>query len=261
MKLQIKDILYKHKNIPSIVIGHGPHLDNIKPRLQELKNKGFILVGTNDWYCFYDVEPHHCVICNHIYSISRNYEDMNKYKTTIIYADTQELTNRKRIDDILKVDYLPYDFRHIGCNPCSPYPKWRYFWEHEHHFPDEAKTCCDHFISGRLTLQEELQKLSGHKEMCSIGITLNKQLQFSILLGCNPIYLAGFNLDYSVGYSTLIKPTRLETDTTSWKEPEMQNTYHNDFRIMNESAKLLGIKIINLNKNLRYDEFEKGDLI
>ncbi len=164
---------------------------------------------------------------------------------------------------------MPYDHLHFGNSCCPGHPKWQYCWAHEHIYPDDRQNCCQHFIPGRWTLSEELQKISRHKEYCGRGSTnISRQITFGLLMGCNPIYIAGLNLDSSKGHATTIKDRSFFTPyhTSSaksklWLTEKEKVIIHTSFRILNESAKLMGIKIINLNKELPYEEFEKGDLV
>ena len=85
---------------------------------------------------------------------------------------------------------------------------------------------------------------------------------FAVLMGCNPIYITGMDLDYQVGYA--------KNDKSSTYIPNIGNVGHwkhvykkfllDDMKILRESAELLGTKIINLNKDAWYDVFEFGTL-
>lgn len=267
MKLEIKNIINLHKNKPCITLGHGPHFNTVKHRFKELKDRGFIFISTNDWYSFQEEEIDYCVICNHVYSIARYYESMNRYKTVICYSDVQELTNREKVNSLLKVDYIPYDNIHFGNKICSPYPLWGYDVDGPVGNMTFKQTCCDHFIKDRLTLSEELQKFSGHIEHCGRGIcNIDHQITLALLLGCNPIYVSGINFNAELGHATMDRIDKELNDYNrradgAWQSDAEMKIIHNDFRILNESAKLLGVEIINLNKDLPYDEFKKGDLL
>lgn len=260
MKLSIQNIIDKHKGCPCLVLGHGPSLNIVKEKLSVYKEKGYILIATNDWYNFYDVIPNYTVVCNHIYSVSREYSNINKYNVTYIYAEVQDLTSRGKIEQVLKVDYLPYDFRHFNNKTC-PHGGWKYCQPSEHHDPNEAPNCCAHFIPGRLSIQEELQKYTAYKDRYGMGdVNVLRQLTFGILMGCNPVYMCGIDLDYRQGYSSKVG---YSTPNVSEYQTDMalQKRIHSDFFILNESAKNKNVKIINTNPNLIYNEFEKGIIL
>jgi hypothetical protein len=79
-------------------------------------------------------------------------------------------------------------------------------------------------------------------------------------MGCNPVYVTGMDLDYSLGYA--------EAEYKNYHSPNIGNIGHwkityrefllDDMKILKESAALLGTKIINLNNNAWYNTFEKG---
>ena len=85
-------------------------------------------------------------------------------------------------------------------------------------------------------------------------------IAFAIIMGCNPIYVSGLDLDYNKGYAN--------SDKDDWKvkaqgpnawTPVRENL-QNDIRVLSESAKKRGIEIINLNPDPWYDSFEVGEL-
>ena len=79
-------------------------------------------------------------------------------------------------------------------------------------------------------------------------------------MGCNPIYV-GLDLDCSAGHAD--GKTTLgsynEGHIDHWKII-FKDFLLDDMRILDESAKNLGIEIVNLNKNSWHDVFVKGDL-
>ena len=104
--------------------------------------------------------------------------------------------------------------------------------------------CCPEEISEK-TFQEILQQISGHSKHMGPGQTVGLVcVAFAVIMGCNPIYVSGLDLDYSLGYAGEIKNYGV----------------NDDMEILKESAELLGSKIINLNHDSWYDSFEKGEL-
>jgi hypothetical protein len=127
--------------------------------------------------------------------------------------------------------------------------------------------CCERRLSK--TLQEFLQDMSGHDQHMGPGQTVGLYcIAFAIIMGCSPIYISGLDLDYGLGYAEPDKD--LLDERPQHHMPNIGNVGHwkyvfkdflrDDIRILNESAKLLGTEIINLNKKAWYSEFTKGDL-
>ena len=77
------------------------------------------------------------------------------------------------------------------------------------------------------------------------------------MMGCNPIYVTGLDLNYSHGYANEKKEVPMG-HYTMWQD-NSENLL-NDMEILNESAKLRQIRIINLNKESWHDVFAKGDV-
>jgi hypothetical protein len=240
MKQTIQDIIDRHKNTPALIVAHGPSYNDHKERIQEYKNKGIIIFDCNEWYMFQSIPPHYWVVANNEYTVVNYYKIINSYSSLYIYADSVDLTHRDFVNKILNVDYLPYDQRHNGCQPCTP----------------NRSKCCDNIIQGRLTLSEELMKYTGHTQQPAlIGSVVLNEIIFAILMGCNPIYITGMDLDYREGYADLgqnhIVVPRVEHN--SWQAYAIPN-----LKIINDAAKNINVKIINLNKDTYFDTFEKG---
>jgi hypothetical protein len=255
MKLDIPSIINKHSNKSALICGLGPSLQLYQDKLEHIKKEN-VIFACGEFYRFYKVIPDYWVqannvttVCNHINLIK------NWIGCTIIYADTVELTDKKWIDENLKNDYIPYDQRHFNgmtCNELINSPlknKGGYTYNGR---------CCNHIIKGRLTVQEELQKISNYHKFYSTGSTVALHaVAFAVIMGCNPIYITGVDLDYNLGYA--------KNDSNLQHGPvgELNNyTVENvkDFEIINESAKKLNIKIYNLNPNSSFNVFEKGIL-
>ncbi len=221
----------------------------------------------------------------------------NKYNVPILYEDFSENASEEFIKKHLKGDYLPYDTKHFQGMKCRDILKsFKEYYEINKNFdfkkfgnnsqmwdrfttkgtkchPDWARFagawsrdngCCHKINPNQLTIQEKLQHLSGHSQHVAPGVSvLWWALTFAILMGCNPIYVAGVSLDYSKGYAKPHKNGHKHKINKSaighWKVVH-KNTILNDLRIIRESAELLGIDIINLNKAAWFDSFNKGDL-
>lgn len=255
MKLEFQSIINKHQNKPGIICGLGPSLQNYQDKLEILK-KDNVIFSCGEFYKFYDTIPNYWVQVNNVTTIY-NHIHLIKYWVgcTILYADTVELTDRNWIEQNLKNDYLPYDQRHFQGKTCNELINSSLSSKGGYTLNGR---CCNHIIKGRLTIQEELQKLSGYNEFYSTGSTVALHaLTFAVVMGCNPIYIIGVDLDYSLGYAK--NNSNLQTGPIGELNDHTSENLK-DFNIINQSAKKLGIKIFNLNPNSTFNIFEKGNL-
>tara|TARA_R110000824_G_scaffold273447_1_gene461921 strand:+ start:201 stop:1145 length:945 start_codon:yes stop_codon:yes gene_type:complete len=222
----------------------------------------------------------------------------NNYNIPLFFNSTADLTAAAFVENNLHCDYLPYDTRHFKLNTCFEILKnfQEYYRENKNldfkyygnnstmwQRPDISEVnpycarvhgkiaagwshdgkCCERIDDSQPTLQEYLQEASGHERHMSPGHTVTMfAIMFAVLMGCNPVYITGMDLDYKSGYA--------ENAKSSTYTPNIGNVGHwkhvyrkfllDDMRILKESADFMGIKIINLNKNAWYDVFEFGDL-
>ena len=104
-------------------------------------------------------------------------------------------------------------------------------------------------------VQEVLQRVSGLDCHYSTGDTvILHAIAFAILAGCNPIYITGMDLDYGEGYANDENTPRND----DWQQ--LSKNLINDLRILNESARMRGIEIINLKKDAWYGQLKHGKL-
>lgn len=221
--IEISDIIGRHKDQPAFVMGLGPSLSRHIPILPKLKEKDFVLLSTNYWYRILEERVDYWVIANNVVRIEKHWKVMNDFAKPVFYADSVDLTNKKFIHDRLTCEYLAYDERHF-----------------------DAK-------DGRLTIQEELSKLSGNDEKySSAGTVALHMLAFAILMKCNPIYVAGIDLDYkgrTNNYAKGKKPPfeNKQIDIDAWDKSK--DAIADAFRVLYESAKQMGIDVFNAGNN------------
>ena len=220
----------------------------------------------------------------------------NKYNIPLLYNDTADLTSDEFIQENLKCDYLPYDAKHFMSMKCIDIlnsfkehyetnknfdfrkfgnnsemwkplssrgtncdPSWTKFagiWR--------SNNCCHKVDDSRLTVQEELQRISGFSEHMGPPMTAAFfALSFAIMMKCNPIYVAGMDLDYSKGYARSEAsnyPHRINSGALGHWKKLYKDIIANDLRIMKESAELLGIEIINLDKESWHNVLPIGEI-
>jgi len=218
----------------------------------------------------------------------------NEYQIPLLYNVTADLTPASLVSDRLTCDYLPYDTRHFKNHSCLQILRnFRdYYIENENFefdfygnnsqmwkrpdvsgFPDWIKNlhgsvgsgwdvkgrCCPSALP--LTLQEKLMEFTGHDQHAGPGQTVGLFcVMIAILMGCNPIYVGGLDLDCTLGYGKNANPkaTFNQGHLGHWKKI-YRKFLIDDMRIINESAKLVGTDIINLNKNSWHNEFTKDN--
>ena len=229
---------------------------------------------------------------------SRQYphDVFNKYNVPLLYNSGADLTEDSFIKENLKCDYLKYDMRHFKGHDCKQilqnfkkhyeenrnlnfydYGKNAQMWQkpdvrdfpiwyqkiHGHiagHW-DLSGKCCKNKLE--TTIQEKLQEISGHSQHMGPSQTVGLfAITFAVLMGCNPVYVTGLDLDCTLGYAGTNNETTPGFNAGNlghWKI-SFRDFLTDDMRILNESAELLGVKIINLNKEAWYNEFHKGEL-
>ena len=282
-KLKIEDIIEKHTAKPAVVCLHGPSLNSHKETIANLQASGkLIRFSVNNWYHHFETAPDYWVISNSEYAIPKVLGIMNEHKAPIFYSKEGDNSTDEYIQQNLQCDYLPYDQRHFKGHDCitilkafkkhhtennnfdfKDYGNNNVMW----HPPrtggpegwagfDPYMRCCDR--RDTTTIQEELQRLSAAEKHYSTGDTVAfHAIAFAIMMGCNPIYVTGLDLNYSHGYSNEKKEIPMG-HYTMWQD-NSENLL-SDMEILNESAKLRQIRIINLNKESWHDVFAKGDV-
>jgi hypothetical protein len=229
---------------------------------------------------------------------SRGYpaDVFNVQGVPLLYNRTADLTDPDFVDKNLKCDYLPFDNRHFKGHKCLDILKnfKKYHDENKNldfkmygnnaqmwQLPDTRNVnphcaqvhgvvaggwsrfgkCCH--LMQETTIQEKLQEITGHSQHMGVGQTVGLFcVMFAVIMGCNPIYVTGLDLDYTLGYAEgADKPYYVPNpgNVGHWRHV-FQDFLTDDMRILRESAEIKNIEIINLNKNAWYDVFKKGDL-
>lgn len=223
----LTDLINSEESKIAVVCGLGPSLSESIEYI--IKNrKDIVLISCNDIDLVTNLSPDYWVFANSVQTVSfMNERFRNHPKSIIVHSDSVDTTPKKWIEDNLSdLNYVGYDQRHFNNSKCKNCPN-----------------SCENFIDGRLTIQEELQKFTNNNERYSTGDTVAvHMLALSILLGCKKIYISGVDLDYSKGY---FNSTVTNSDSFS---PYLTNIL-NDFRIINESSKKIGVEIINTNND------------
>ena len=221
--MTLNDIINNEHGKTAFVCGLGPSLSDTIDHIRK-NRENIILISCNDIDTMTDLQPDYWVFANSMQTFPFMLDRFKKNTgTTIVHSDSVDTTPREWIEKNLNgLKYVGYDQRHFNNSKCNDCPNR-----------------CGNFIDGRLTIQEELQNFTHHSEKYGSGDTVAvHMLALSILLGCKKIYITGIDLDYTKGY--------YNTNVTNHDsfDPYLNNIL-NDFRIIQDSAKKLGVKIYN----------------
>ncbi len=235
MKLTFNDIIDTHKGKVGLSVATGPSL---KPHLTDIinlsNNEGYVALSVNDFdVMFKGLNVSYRIVANSIFTVGSEYNRFNKEpKIPLVYADSVDLTSKEAVNELLKIDYLPYDQRHFDGKHCT--------WGDG---VDGRYYCCRNIEEGRLTIQEELKKYCGVDFTYGAGDTVSlHMLSFNILLGCNPIYIVGVDLDYSKGYADGV--SRNDDSFAPYIDRILK-----DFETIKKSAENIGVEIYSLSKD------------
>ena len=234
MILKFNDIINKHKGKKAVIVGHGPSSNQYLDQLNTYKDNGYIIFGCNYWYNFYTCcSPHYWVMANTICTPKTEQIQINKNDAVLLYADSVYSREIDWIKENIAVDYLPYDQRHFNGKKCSVC---------------DRVGCISVLNPSRLTIQEELQKYTGFDLHYSSGDTVAlHMIAFSILMGCSEVFLLGLDLNYELGYAKNTKNYPVPYDSFKYTDSKGKNIL-NDINIIINSAKKIGVNIINTNR-------------
>ena len=234
MILKVDDVANKHKAKPAICVGHGSSLNDYCDRLKELKNKHLIF-GSNNWFDYYDTSPNYWVVCGALENNLKNqYDRLNQIKTTTFCHSYTYDSN----------DYSNYNFQDFDLLLYNSYPN---------------NDVINESIKNRLKLYTNSSERYGIG--CNTGLHV---ITLSILMGCNPIYLIGFDVDHGLGFAKNSMGFNVDFLKTKDDPKVLQSAYVenylSDLKTINNSAKNIGVEIINLNKNAFFDVFKIGEI-
>jgi len=223
MKITKKNIIDAHKNKPGLVIGHGPSFNNVIDDYNKYKEK-FIIIETNDWYSFHKTAPQYWLMANTIMTVKTEIKKINSNPdTTLLYASSVDKTNTQWVDDKIKSNYFPYVERGM-------------------HDPSDIRNL--------------LAEYSGLKKRYNgVGTSVVHSLAFSVIMGCNPIYICGVDLDYKKGFAKHNSRTHL----ANYRANDMTDFYDVTlvaFRVIKEHADHLGVDIFVTHGNPTHGVFE-----
>tara|TARA_R110000851_G_scaffold92489_1_gene201842 strand:+ start:5812 stop:6669 length:858 start_codon:yes stop_codon:yes gene_type:complete len=278
---KMKDIIDKHKGKPGVILAHGPSSDeNIDKINQLIDEEKLVSFAMNEWWSYKDHPTPNYWVRAHTGAnggwFMEKESDQQWFQSgtfmgniPLLNADTIDRTPLSVVEKVITGPYLPYDTKHVNGKTCEGNQD-----ELERFMPKLAiffKNCCD--LKGRgLTIQEELSKYCNYDELISASphTVSAYAIIFSILMGNNPIYINGMDLDYGNHkeniYGKLVDDKDWRTvfpnfqpgsqTWKGWRKEWMEE----DFNIINKSAENIGVEIINLNPNTWYKSFKAGSI-
>jgi len=234
-------VIDRHRGVPAFVAVHGPSLVPVRDNILALQSRGRALrFSANEWWQFFPTPPDYWVAANNVLRIEHIAPVVRAHPSVraVMFADTVDLTPYDSVDALLSCDYVGYDQRHFNSSPCTP-----------------RGACCDRLVPGRETLQEVLQAVAGTDRHYGTGHTVAvHMIAFAILMGCSPIYVAGLDLDYRLGYAY----GRPSPADTFWDNHRGELEF--DLGVLKASADRLGLRLVTLNRNAWYKSLPKGTI-
>lgn len=246
MKLSFEDIEDTSKGKIGLLLAHGPTLSDSIDRVYDLsKDKDkFTVFTTGDSQVLenagYVFDLDYWCIANTSFTIQNNFLKINQYKNVkFVYADTMDKT--KNVEQLLSVDYIPFDQRHFNGMRCIENCKNGDVVK----IPSGYYFCCHHENNdyfSKKTIQEYVRDKCKSQERCTTGDTSAlHMLSTAIISGCSKIYVFGVDLNYGLGY---VDKVTQNSDTFDPWIPRILN----DFRILTQSAKNIGIEVFNVSE-------------
>ena len=241
------DIIGIDKNRVGFVLGLGPSLNNNKALLKSVDSlKGdYKIISCNNMDMMSDINYDYWMLAQPAEHDSPSclknmYTRVNRKGSFFLYTDCLDLTARDWVESHLDVDYIGYDQRHHRSEPCG--------WGN---LPGGRAICCQHIIEGRLCIQEELANVTGNTELYGAGDTVGVHMvALAVMLGLNPIYITGIDIDYSNGYfnnNVKFEQDRIKQGMANMNNvPTLIGRILSDLRIIKESAEKIGTSIYDL---------------
>ena len=288
MRLNLKNIVDRHKNVPCVVTLHGPSLNLHKEQIVKAHDDNKVIrLSVNNWWDYFQTKPDYWILSTTEFTIGNHIDFLNSNNLTTFYSDDGDFTDKQFIEQNANFDWLAYDQRHWQGKDCieiltefrqhyrdNKNFKFKKFgnneimWHpprcyHDSGHSSKDRRCCDMNFDKRVPIQEFLQNLTKTEQHYSTGDSIAVHaIAFAIIMGCNPIFVSGMDLDYRKGYandSFNSGAERYATEAGAFT-PLRQN-FKNDLDILNSSAMNRGIEIINLCPDPWYDSLKIGKFL
>ncbi len=251
MKLQFDNIINTQKGKTGFVLGLGHSLRDNLPIITDWQkdkslcsiiscNNADVMIPQVDFDYWMLAQP---ADSENPLCITRAFERYNsRPSTTFLYTDCLDLTPADQVAELLNVNYIGYDQRHYNGEHCG--------WGN---LEGGRSICCAGIDKNRLCIQEELKKLTSSDEMYGNADTVGiHMIALAVLLGMNPIYVSGIDLDYTNGYVNndvnVSIEFRIELGKSVYADPRIIPRVLSDIAIIKRSAERIGTKIYCMNE-------------
>ena len=246
---KFENIIGKEKGKTGFVLGLGPSLNKSLPMIKSIgkQKETYAIISCNNMDVMSDINYDYWILAQPAdndspYCVTNLYERINKKGAFFLYTDCLDLTDRNWVAEHIKVDYIGYDQRHFKSEPCG--------WGK---LPGGRHICCAGIISGRKCIQEILADVTGHGELYGAGDTVGVHMvALSVILGLNPVYVTGIDLDYSKGYfnnKVNFEQDRMALGMANMNYvPDYIQRVKKDIGIIRDAAEKIGTKIYSLNE-------------
>lgn len=228
MQLYLNSLINSEKNKPCFILAHGPSLVSTIYYKDEIARLNPVLMSCNQWFKFFSLPIDYWVIANNEFSVYKHYELINEHKNTkLLYADSVFNDEERIKTPPLGVDYLKFDERNYN------------------------------FESNTPNINRLLSTYTNFPEFYKSSATVALHMvAFAIILGCNPIYISGMDLDHKKGYAFNARPQRTSNDTYLNELDAGRESIIKSLIILNSSARNIGTKIYSFDKQPSFDIFE-----
>ena len=228
-KINFKDIEGREKGKIGFVCATGPSLSPYMESFKKLSRENtdkYAFFGCNEFDSKTGIFPQYWIVANNEFTVNKFHPAINRHEgTVLVYAYSVDKTPPDQVENLINGEYIAYSEREKGIR------------------------------EGDKSIQEFLKEMTGHNEIYGgAGTVAVHMLATAIITGCNPIYVAGVDMDYKKGYCDGTSSGRL-----GWLS-QHQGTINNSFQVLKASAALIGIDIYNLNTDPPYDALESVDL-
>jgi|TARA_R110000824_G_scaffold20875_1_gene78251 hypothetical protein len=286
VEIKFSDLIDRHKGKPAVITLYGPSLNTHKDRIIELHNRQDILrFSVNNWYDYFDTQPDYWILSNSEprFLMKNLIPFIRNRQLPVFYSDDGDFTPKELIRNSLQSEWMAYDQRHWEGKDCkqilkefkqhhdsnknfnfTKFGENEIMWHPPRCFSMSGHSldglCCKQNLPARIPIQEQLQSLCGSDRHYSTGDTVAVHaIAFAIIMGCNPIYVSGLDLDYSNGYANQEQADWAQKAQGPNAWAPVRKNLENDLDILNESALKKGIEILNLNPKPWYNSFKLSE--
>ena len=121
MRIQIDDVVDRHKNMPCAIAAHGPSLNKSKQRIVELQqSKKMLRFSVNNWWDYFTTAPDYWILSSteHAFPMRILFDVIKSANCPVFFSDDGDWTPKETIDKMVSGEWLVYDQRHWEGKKC-----------------------------------------------------------------------------------------------------------------------------------------------